>query len=91
MFTKLSQAQYAIPNNIQAMIVLSHLLVTMSVFMQLLVQTKDALEDIIAPTLDQIITTTILNWEQHTHICYSFSFLFTFTLGTCHFSFYLWT
>ena len=33
LFTKLSQAQYAIPDNIQAMIVLSHLPTTMSVIM----------------------------------------------------------
>ena len=64
LFTKLSQVQYAIPDNIQAMIILSHLPTTISVIMQLLVQTKDALGNVITPTLDQIIVAATLNWNS---------------------------
>ena len=52
-----------IPNNIQAMIILSCLPHTMSVIVQLLAQTKDSAGNIIAPTLPQITTTAMLNWE----------------------------
>ena len=52
LFTKLSQAQYTIPDNIQVIIVLSCLPATMSVIMQLLVQTKDTSGNVISPTLE---------------------------------------
>ena len=60
LFTKLSQAQYTIADNIQTMIVLSCLPATMSVVTQLLVQTKNTSGNIIAPTLDQIVAATTL-------------------------------
>ena len=68
LFTKLSQAQYAILDNIQAMIDLSCLPATMSVITQLLVQTKNSLRNIIASTLNPIITAATLNWEQCAHM-----------------------
>ena len=68
LFTKLSQAQYIIPGNIQAMIVLSCLPATMSIVVQLLVQIKDTLGIVITPTLDQIITAATFNWEQCAHM-----------------------
>ena len=68
LFTKLSQAQYTIPGNIQAMIVLSCLSATIYIVVQLLVQIKDTLENVITTTLDQIITATTLNWEQCAHM-----------------------
>ena len=73
LFTKLSQAQYTIPDNIQAMIILSYLPATMSVITQLLAQTKDALGNVITSTLDQIITAPPLTgnstpiWAQLHH------------------------
>ena len=63
LFTKLSQAKYMIPDNIQAMIVLSCLTHIMLVVVQLLAQTKDSTGNIIAPILPQITTTAMLNWE----------------------------
>ena len=68
LFTKLSQAQYAILDNIQVMIDLFCLPATMSIIAQLLAQTKDPFENVIAFTLDQIITAATLNWEQHAHM-----------------------
>ena len=68
LFTKLSQAKYTIPNNIQVVIILSHLPHTILIIMQLLVQTKDSMSNVIAPTLSQITAATILNWKQCTHM-----------------------
>ena len=68
LFTKLSQVKYMIPDNIQAMIILSCLPQTISVITQLLVQTKDSAGNIIAPTLSQITTIATVNWEQYINI-----------------------
>ena len=68
LFTKLSQAKYMILDNIQAMIILSHLPHTMSVVVQLLVQTMDSTGNVIALILPQITAAATLNWEQCAHM-----------------------
>ena len=61
LFTKLSQAKYTIPDNIQAMIILSCLLHTMLIVMQLFAKTKDSTGNVIASTLPQITAAATLN------------------------------